>query len=503
MLQAVLIAIVIVVVTRDSFSLFPLWGGWPALHVVGVVLGAFAGLAVAVHFAIARCGRQLDRTGRSGWITLADFVLDGSRLLILALHAAAVLGLGWLDVVRGAVGDQVLLDEALAAAPAVLTIIAGYASFHGIEQRLAEASLIGALDRGEPVRPIRTRAQYIADQTRHQVALVLVPIAILAAWSESAARWARPGLVALLGDDRVRAFEWLVTAVHLSGVLVLILVMPMVLRRVWDTVPLAPGVLRDRLDSLCRKQGVRCREYLVWRTHGSMINGAMIGLVPWTRYILLTDALLERLPLEQIEAVMAHEVGHARRRHLPWLIGALAATTMLVWLGTSVGGAFLLLFVPEALLSASAEAVGGLGLLTALGVGWLVFGHVSRVFEQQADAFAVQHLSGWSARSPRTSAALTHDAVSAMAGALMSVARLNSIPTRKFTWRHGSIRGRCQRIGALLGRDASRLPIDRSVRRLKLAAAVLMLLTIGAWFLLPDDPAQPITHTAAASEPSP
>lgn len=501
MLQAVLIAIVIVVVTRDSFSLFPLWEGWPALGVVGVVLGAFAGLALAVHLAIARCGTQLDRTGRSGWITLADSVLDGSRLLILALHAAAVLGLGWLDVVRGAVGDQVLLDEALAAAPAVLAIIAGYASFHGIEQRLAEASLIGALDRGEPVRPIRTRAQYTADQTRHQVALVLVPIAILAAWSESAARWARPVLVALLGDDRVSAQEWLVSAVHLSGVLVLILVMPMVLRRVWDTVPLAPGVLRDRLDALCRRQGVRCREYLVWRTHGSMINGAMIGLVPWTRYILLTDALLERLPLEQIEAVMAHEVGHARRRHLPWLIGALAATTMLVWLGTSVGGAFLLLFVPDALLNAGAEAVGGLGLLAALGVGWLVFGHVSRVFEQQADAFAVQHLSGWSARAPRESAGLTHDAVSAMSGALMSVARLNSIPTRKFTWRHGSIRGRCQRIGALLGRDASRLPIDRSVRRLKLAAAALMLLTLGAWLMLPGEPA--IHTTAAVSEVSP
>lgn len=55
-------------------------------------------------------------------------------------------------------------------------------------------------------------------------------------------------------------------------------VSPLLMRFVWDAVPLGPGRLRDRLMAICERAGVRVRGLLVWRTHGTMLNGVAMGL---------------------------------------------------------------------------------------------------------------------------------------------------------------------------------------------------------------------------------
>ena len=75
-------------------------------------------------------------------------------------------------------------------------------------------------------------------------------------------------------DSTIRA---VLSGVNLAGVLLIIGLMPFVLRHLWDTVALGAGELRERLLKLCRDQGVRCRQVLLWRTHGLMLNGAVIG----------------------------------------------------------------------------------------------------------------------------------------------------------------------------------------------------------------------------------
>jgi len=59
-----------------------------------------------------------------------------------------------------------------------------------------------------------------------------------------------------------------------------------------------------------------------------------------------------------------------------------------------------------------------------------------------------------------------------MSGALARVARLNGMPQTKFTWRHGSIATRRQKLEALVGQPVGALPIDRRVRRLLILAAL-------------------------------
>ncbi|MEC9372307.1 MAG: M48 family metallopeptidase, partial [Planctomycetota bacterium] len=266
-------------------------------------------------------------------------------------------------------------------------------------------------------------------------------------------------------------------AAQLLGVATIFAISPLIIRVIWSTRPLPDGPLRDELLELCRRHRVGCSNILLWNTHGLLMNAAVIGVIGRLRYILLSDALLERLDPEQIAAVMAHEVGHVRRRHIPWLLISLIATLGLTFVAIVFPLRFaadLLLGSPSYLAESILEIVGFLASLT---IGLFAFGFISRRFEKQADAFAVQHLSGMTAHSPEDPL-ITEDAVEAMAGALHTVALLNHIPRERFTWRHGSIAQRQRAIRTLAGLPVSATPIDRSVRRLKRIAAVAFLILI-------------------------
>ncbi len=380
---------------------------------------------------------------------------------------------------------------AIAVAPALLVIGAGWASYYPIDARLRQARLFGAVERGETVYPPRSLGEYLLDQFRHQMLIVLLPIGLLMAWGETlvfltptVARWMGSPLEGPAAyTDEVGD---VIAVLQLLGAVVVLSVAPLLMRHVWSTARLGAGPLRDRLEELCRRHRVRHRGLLVWRTHGTMINGAVMGLFGRMRYILLTDALLDSLPDDQVEAVMAHEIAHVKKRHLPWLIGILLAT---LGLASAIVGAAIVLG------SAAAGVQFGDGspaialiemstIVLSVGAGIWVFGFASRAFERQADAFAVQHLSGLTAdRSSAKGLIVTPEAAHAMIGALDSVAELNFVPRRKFTWRHGSIADRQRRIAALVGRPVLALAIDRRVAMIKAAAGVALLALV-AWFVL-------------------
>jgi Zn-dependent protease with chaperone function len=354
------------------------------------------------------------------------------------------------------------VDELLAAAPVLGVIVAGWWSMFPIDHRLREAALLYDLDQGRPVRAMPSRGQYVLSAVRHQAALILVPMLCLLTWSEGLERMG-PWLEGVLPS-------WVpLEGVHIAGMIVMLAVMPVVMRWIWDTTKLGPGPLRERLERMCREQGVTVRELLVWRTHGTMINGAVMGLAGPLRYILLTDALLDYLPQAQVEAVTAHELGHIRRRHMPWLAGAALSGIVLMgvvadWALRHAGHGW-----------SQTEWARAMVVIGSLLFGALLFGFVSRRFEGQADAFAVQHLSGYR-RGGDAGVVVTPEAVSAMSGALESVARLNQIPRERFSWRHGSIASRQRRLNELVGRRADALRPDRHAAWVKIAAGLGLFL---------------------------
>ena len=452
------------------------------LSPVAIALGSLlplAGIALAVEMAMRSLGRIIDRTGMPAAAIMAGRILDVSRVLIVAAHIWAVFALGWVDLVRSIIGDIPGVDELVALAPAAITMALGWASYHGIDQRIREAGVLGALDRGDTVPRLVPRWVYVIEQVRHNLLFILVPVALMITWWELLVRatdWA-----AQRWDWAARAAEasWPVTVIHLTGVIVLAALMPLVLRRLWRTVRLGPGPMRDRLVSLGKAHHVGFRDVLVWRTHTEVVNAAVIGIAPVARFVLLTDTLLERLPLIGVEAVMAHEVGHARRHHIPWLMGAMVATLTLAFDGA---GRVAMLFVP----ADRGAGLGDMGLavIVAIAASIAALGFVSRRFELQADAFAAQHLSGFRPGHTPTAQVppIAPEAAYVMINSLDAVARLNHSNPRRFTLRHGSIRWRQSQLHNLVGVPADRLPIDRTVRIIK--GAILVGVIAVVWLSL-------------------
>ncbi|MCW5210202.1 M48 family metalloprotease, partial [Desulfobulbus sp. N3] len=96
----------------------------------------------------------------------------------------------------------------------------------------------------------------------------------------------------------------------------LALLFPPVIRRLWGCIPMEPGPLRHGIERFCRNQNFSS-EILYWPLfEGKMITAGVMGIVPRFRYLLLTPALLSALNQEELEAVLAHEIGHVKKYHL-------------------------------------------------------------------------------------------------------------------------------------------------------------------------------------------
>ncbi|MDE0315327.1 MAG: M48 family metalloprotease [Candidatus Poribacteria bacterium] len=106
------------------------------------------------------------------------------------------------------------------------------------------------------------------------------------------------------------------------GVLLPLLVLPFVIapllmQFLWKTEPLTNIELKQKLEHLTKRSGMKYRDIAVWKTGGLAIaNAAVAGIIPRNRKIFITDALLRNFTDEQIETIVAHEIGHIRHRHL-------------------------------------------------------------------------------------------------------------------------------------------------------------------------------------------
>ena len=293
-----------------------------------------------------------------------------------------------------------------------------------------------------------------------------------------------------------------------AGALGVLVIAPLLLRHALDTVPLPPGPLRDHLLAQCADHGVRVRELLLWRTHGTALNAAVTGLVPRVRYILLTDALVEELPPPQLHAVMEHELNHARHRHLPTLLLVAAALLTAVAAGAEAAAQTLAPVVP----GGRTAWLDGVLAAVALALWAAAFGWASRRIERQADTpraapngfdpypSAPPGLDAPSAdptpehakengkanengrdASPRI---YTVGHIFPMLAALGSVADRAHLNPKRFGWRHGSIAWRQRYLRDLVGTPIESAPIHRVVRRVRVAAVLLLLVGgVGMWLL--------------------
>ncbi|MBU1420730.1 MAG: M48 family metalloprotease [Proteobacteria bacterium] len=126
-------------------------------------------------------------------------------------------------------------------------------------------------------------------------------------------------ILALLPFPGLKAFFHSQTGEYFSFILFLILVLtffPPLIRRLWGCIPFPHGPLHDHLHSFFKKQRFSAQIYLWPLFEGRVLTAGVMGIIPGLRYVLITPALLETLTLDELDAVMAHEIGHIKRKHM-------------------------------------------------------------------------------------------------------------------------------------------------------------------------------------------
>ncbi len=92
---------------------------------------------------------------------------------------------------------------------------------------------------------------------------------------------------------------------------------PLMIQKFWGCRPLEQGLDRTRIENLCRSVNLGYRNILHWPIfEGRIITAGVMGLVKRFRYILVTRALLNLLEPHEVDAVVAHEIGHVKKHHL-------------------------------------------------------------------------------------------------------------------------------------------------------------------------------------------
>ena len=322
----------------------------------------------------------------------ADYTLVRSRfaLLSLALGSAVLLGwtlLGGLDVLNTVVRDAVqprFGDMAYQLALLVAFVLVGglldapleiYNTFR-IEQRFGFNRMTWRL--------------YLADVAKGLLigAAIGLPLAALVLW-----------LMASAG-----AWWWL--AAWLAWVafqLLMLVIYPTIIAPLFNKFePLPDESLKQRVQALMARCGFAAKGLFVMdgSRRSAHANAYFTGLGAAKRVVFF-DTLLARLTAGEVEAVLAHELGHFKLRHVPKRMvtifaASLAALALLGWLSQQQWFYTGLGVTPN--LGAPNDALALLLFLLALPpFGFMLMplaARVSRRHEFEADAYACAHASG-------------------------------------------------------------------------------------------------------------
>ena len=111
--------------------------------------------------------------------------------------------------------------------------------------------------------------------------------------------------------------EWGEPILLLLFFLLLAVIFPVLIKNLWNCQTMPDGPARAHMEEFCRQQNFRYTDIMLWPLYeGKMLTAGVMGLSKRYRYLLITPALLEALTPYEIEAVLAHEIGHVKKHHL-------------------------------------------------------------------------------------------------------------------------------------------------------------------------------------------
>lgn len=433
-----------------------------------------------------------------------------ARLMIPISFGLGVFWLGWGWLVH----RYTPVESPIQLPGLIIGIIPPMAAWAGLfwsqypaDRALREQSVLVAIDQGLPVHPLPRFLAYFSANFRTQILFAVVPILLVIFLRDVSVTLYR------LVNPSAAITDTVDTLLSLPALAIVYVLAPLVLRRVLNTRPLPDCPLRRRLQRLCERTGLHYRDILLWDTQGYVGNAAVMGVLPQVRYVLLSDLLLETMTDEQIEAVFAHEIGHVVHRHMGWYLMVILT---FIFLGIGPGMVIetqVRRWITDENLLQVVLLIGGVGWF------WVLFGLLSRRFERQADVYAARTmqlieppvmtglselgLSEALASMPKTvsvppvlqpvekqrawarlNSFVGPYGATIFASALLRVAQVNNIPTRRREWLHGSIASRMRFIKSIATDPARTRAFDRAMMNVYLLLLLAFCASIGCWLVL-------------------
>jgi STE24 endopeptidase len=319
----------------------------------------------------------------------ADYTITKTRfgLLETALDAALLLGwtllggLDWLNqALLGALGgglvQQLALIAAFVAIGGLITLPLGWYATFRIEERFGFNKMTMSLWLGDLVKGTLMGA------------LIGLPIAALVLW--------------LMGAAGPAWWLWAWGVWMVFNLLALVLYPTLIAPMFNKFEPLSDETLKTRVNALMQRCGFAAKGLFVMdgSKRSAHANAYFTGFGAAKRVVFF-DTLLKQLSPGEIDAVLAHELGHYKRRHI--------LKRIVLMFALSLGGFALLGWV-----SSQAWFFSGLGVTPSMdtpndALALLLFmmvvplfsfflsplmAQLSRKHEFEADAFAVAHTSG-------------------------------------------------------------------------------------------------------------
>jgi len=261
--------------------------------------------------------------------------------------------------------------------------------------------------------------------------------------------------------------------------IVLAVFLPPLIKHWWGCSTLPDTDKKRSIVHFLRDTGFKYKDILRWPLlEGRTMTAGVMGLVPRFRYILVTDSLVDILSKGELNAVMAHEMGHIRYRHILFFILFLLGY-MVISFGLFDIFVYVMALQPRlfGLLSSQQELQAGI-FYSVLSVPVIlsivlyfryIMGFFMRNFERQADLYSARMVGG-----PEPTIM-----------SLEKIARFSGQSRHRPSWHHFSI---AERVAFLWRYRQDPRLIKRHSRRLALFLVIFLVLITSLGYALNSAP---------------
>ncbi|MGC9965072.1 MAG: M48 family metalloprotease [Syntrophobacteraceae bacterium] len=253
-----------------------------------------------------------------------------------------------------------------------------------------------------------------------------------------------------------------------------VLLGPWLIVRMWGCKPLPQDYVRAELERFCSDHKFRTGGLLLWPIFGTeMLTAGVVGILPGLRYILITSGLLRSLEIGELKAVVAHEMGHVRKKHLLlfvflfilFILFAYDLSDSLTLLALSNGTIFNWYAAPGDFAGSVVSLLSALPVIVLMVLYFrFIFGYFLRNSERQADLYAMELIGD------------PQPLISSLEKIAFRSGRIEDLPS----WHHFSIR---QRVEFLVEAFKDRDLIRRHDRKLYGSALIFVAVVCGLLFI--------------------